>query len=210
MINTTRILSYLPTIGILIFVGLYFYATGFYPGGSQADLNSIGFEWRHNHWCNLMAEKSMNGLENPARPISIFGLVVLCSSMILFFFKFANSFEKNKNWNKTIKISGTIAMLSAIFIFTSYHDILTTVLSICGVLVIIGMIRSLHNNKLTAFKIVGIMSIAIVGMNNLFYFNEYLNEYSPLIQKIGFILILGWTIGLNIKISRKNIEEGML
>jgi hypothetical protein len=205
MINTARILSYLPTIGILIFVGLYFYATKFYPGGSQANINSIGFEWQNNHWCNLLAEKSMNGLENPARPIAIAGMVILCASMILFFFQFANYFEKNKNWRITVKISGTIAMFSAIFIFTTLHDVLTTVLSLCGIVVIIGMIKALYNNNLTVFTVIGVLSIAIIGINNFFYYNEYLIEYSPLIQKAGFILILSWTIGLNLKMNSEKV-----
>jgi hypothetical protein len=204
MINAKRIINYLPTIGILIFIGLYFYATRFYPGGSQSNLNSIGFEWQNNHWCNLMAQKSMNGLDNPARPIAIFALVILCSSMTLFFFQFADYFERNKNWRMTIKIAGAIAMLSAIFIFTTFHDFLTTVLSLCGIVVIIGMIRALHNNKLTAFKVIGILAIAIIGINNLFYYNEDLTKYSPLIQKAGFILILAWTIGLNLRMNSKN------
>ena len=207
MINANRILSYLPTIGILIFIGLYIYATGFYPGGSHANLNSSGFEWQNNHWCNLMAEESVNGLENPARPIAIFALVILCTSMILFFIQFADYFEKNEHWKMTIKVSGTIAMLSAIFIFTTFHDILTTLLSICGIVVIIGMIRALHYNKLTAFKVIGILSIAVISLNNLFYYNETLTQYSPLIQKAGFILILGWTIGLNLKMNSKKVPE---
>ena len=203
-----KVSGYLPTIGILIFIGLYIYATGFYPGGSRANLNSSGFEWRNNHWCNLMAEESVNGLENPARPIAIFALVILCSSMILFFIQFADHFEKNKNWNLTIKIAGTVAMLSAIFIFTPFHDILTTLLSIGGIIVIIGMIRALHNNNLTAFKVIGILSIAIISLNNLFYYNETLTQYSPLIQKAGFVMILGWTIGLNVKMNSKSFAPG--
>ena len=207
MINANRISSYLPTVGILIFIGLYIYATGFYPGGSHANINSSGFEWRNNHWCNLMAEQSVNGQENPARPIAIFALVILCASMILFFIKFADHFEKNKNWNMIIKVAGTVAMLSAIFIFTPFHDILTTLLSIGGIIVIIGMIRALHYNKLTTFKVIGILSIAIISINNLYYYNETLTGYSPLIQKAGFILILVWTIGLNVKMNSKKVPE---
>ncbi len=201
MIDAKRLLSFLPTIGILIFVGIYFYAARFYPGGSQVDLDSIGFQWRNNHWCNLLAEKSMNGLQNPARPIALTGLVILCASLTLFFFQFADYFEKDKKWNLAIKISGTLAMSSAIFIFTTMHDVMTTVLSISGIVVIIGMIRALHKNKMTVYAIIGVMSIAIIAMNNFFYYNEYLTEYSPLIQKAGFILILSWTIGLNVKMS---------
>ena len=92
-------------------------------------------------------------------------------------------------------------MSSAIFIFTTLHDLMTTVLSLSGIVVIIGMIRALHRNKLTAYAIIGALSIAIIALNNLFYFNEYLTEYSPLIQKAGFILILSWTIALNVRMS---------
>ncbi|MGB5430515.1 MAG: hypothetical protein WBM94_12640, partial [Eudoraea sp.] len=64
------IATLLPTVGILIFIGLYIYAASLYPGGSQLDSNSLGFDWMNNYWCNLMNENGMNGLENPARPFA--------------------------------------------------------------------------------------------------------------------------------------------
>lgn len=205
MINLKRSLRFLPTIGILVFIGIYIYASKLYPGGSLADVNSIGFDWRNNHWCNLMHESGMNGIQNQARPVAITGITILCISMIIFFIQFANYFEKSRNWNIAIKISGALGMLSATFIFTKYHDVMTTILSICGIIVIIGMIRALHNNKLTFFKIMGIICMLIIGLNNFFYFNEDLIQYSPLVQKGAFILILSWTIGLNFIIQRKNV-----
>lgn len=202
--NSKRLLKFLPTIGILFFVCIYIYASKLYPGGSQADINSIGFDWSNNHWCNLMQENGLNGIKNKARPIAIAGITILCSSMILFFFQFANHFEKNRNWKKIIKISGALAMLSASFIFTEYHDIMTTILSICGTVVIIGMIRALHKNHLTFFKVMGLFCMLIIGLNNFFYYNENLIQYSPLVQKSAFILILSWTVGLNFIINTKS------
>lgn len=207
MITTKAFLRLLPTLGILTFIGLYVYATTLYPGGSQADINSVGFDWRNNFWCNLMSEDAMNGLENPASPVALIGMVILCSSMTLFFFQFADYFEKNRIWKMTIKIAGALAMLSAVFIFTKYHDIMTTILSICGVLGIIGIIRALHKNNLTFFKVSGIICMALVGINNLFYYNENLIKYLPIVQKIGFILILAWTIGLNLKMKNENVLQ---
>ncbi|MCB9266953.1 MAG: hypothetical protein H6558_18135 [Lewinellaceae bacterium] len=207
MITTKALLRLLPTLGILTFIGLYVYATTLYPGGSQADINSVGFDWRNNFWCNLMSEDAMNGLENPASPVALIGMVILCSSMTLFFFQFADYFEKNRIWKMTIKIAGALAMLSAVFIFTKYHDIMTTILSICGVLGIIGIIRALHKNNLTFFKVSGIICMALVGINNLFYYNENLIKYLPIVQKIGFILILAWTIGLNLKMKNENVLQ---
>ena len=198
------LIRYLPTIGILIFIVLYVYASYLYPGGSQADANSMGFDWRNNYWCNLMGENGLNGVQNKARPVAIGAITLLCSSMILFFFQFADHFEKNRKWNITIKTTGALAMLSAVFIFTKYHDILTTILSICGLVVLIGMIRALHANKLTLFKVVGVLCILVIACNNFFYYNEDLIAYSPLIQKVAFVLILAWTVGLNLKMKAHN------
>ncbi len=202
--SAKNLLTLLPSLGILIFIGLFFYSASLYPGGSQADINSLGFDWSNNYWCNLMSEKSLNGLENTARPAAMIAMVILCSSMTLFFFQFANYFEKNRYWKMIIKIAGTLAMLSAIFIFTKYHDVMTTILSICGVVGIIGILRALHKNKMIFFKISGIICMILIGINNLFYYNENLIKYLPIVQKIAFILILSWTIGLNFKMKNKS------
>ena len=204
MINLKRLLKYLPTIGIIIFICIYIYASNLYPGGSQADINSMGFDWSNNYWCNLMRENGLNGVKNDARPIALIGIILLCGSMIVFFFQFANHFERNLNWRMAIKISGILAMLSASFIFTEYHDIMTTILSICGIVVIIGMIRALYLNQSILLMVMGILCMIIVGLNNFFYYSEDLIQYSPVVQKCAFVLILSWTIILNIIAHRKS------
>ena len=207
MITPKGLLKLFPSIGILVFISIYIYASQLYPGGSIADINSIGFDWRNNHWCNLMRESGLNGIQNQARPIAITGISILCLSMIVFFIQFANHFEKSRTWNIAIKISGALAMLSATFIFTKYHDVMTTILSISGTIVIIGMIRALHNNQLTFFKVIGIFCILIIGLNNFFYYSEDLTQYSPIVQKCAFVLILSWTVGLNLKMKNKNVLQ---
>ena len=207
MITPRGLLKFLPTIGILVFIGIYLYASQIYPGGSQADTSSMGFDWRNNYWCNLMGEYGLNGIQNKARPVAIAGITILCGSMILFFFQFANHFVENRIWNTTIKISGALAMISASFIFTDYHDIMTTILSICGLVVIIGMIRALHKNQYALLMAMGILCMVVIGMNNFFYYNEDLIEYSPIIQKVAFVLILSWTVGLNFIINRKDAPQ---
>jgi len=201
------LLTLLPSIGISIFIGLYVYSASLYPGGSQSDLNSVGFDWGGNYWCNLMSEKSLNGLENPSRPVSIFAMVILCSSMVLFFFHFSKFFVKSKIWKMIIKVAGTLAMSSAVFIFTSYHDIMTSILSIGGIMAIIGIIRTLYINRMRFFMVSGIVSMILVGMNNLFYYIEMFIEFLPITQILSFILILAWTVGLNFKMTNKNLPR---
>lgn len=197
----------MPTFGILIFTGLYIYAASLYPGGSQADINSTGFDWANNYWCNLMNENGMNGVENPSRPFAISSMIILCSSLALFFFQFVKHFAESGIWKPIIQISGTLSMISAVLIFTKYHDLMTTISSIFGVLVVVGIIRIIYKSDLTVFKISGIVCIILLGINNLIYYSENYIEYLPIIQKITFVLILAWIVGLNLKMKNKNVLQ---
>lgn len=193
----------LPTFGILIFVLLYIYAAAIYPGGSPSDPNSVGFDWFNNLWCNLMEEKAINGQDNPARPVSLFAIVLLGLSMTIFFFQFAKYFEKHKIWKRVIVITGVLSMLSAAFIFTSYHDIMTTVLSLSGLIGISSILRALYKNKMTFFIIYGIICVVLIGLNNLFYYNQNFGDYLAVVQQLDFVAVLTWTVGLNLKMLNK-------
>ena len=197
----------MPTYGILIFVGLYVFAANFYPGGSQADINSIGFDWINNYWCNLMNVNGMNGLENPARPIAISAMIILCSSLVLFFFQFAQHFVQSRVWKAIIQILGTLSMIAAVLIFTEFHDIMTTISSIFGVLVVVGVIQTIYKSDLTFFKVIGIVCVLLLGVNNLIYYSGIFINFLPLIQKITFILVLAWIVGLNVKMKNKNVLQ---
>lgn len=189
----------LPTIGVLIFCVLYVYAAGLYPGGSQADINSVGFDWMNNYWCNLMNENAINGQKNPARIFAVSSLVILCISLASFFFLFAKNIVKNRIWRPMIQIFGTASMTSAAFIFTPYHDIMTIISSIFGCIAVVGIISTVFKSDLTFFKTTGLICILLLIINNLIYYSNCFIIYLPLIQKITFVLVLSWIIGLNYK-----------
>ena len=81
-----NLVSILPTIGILIFVGFYLYSATLYPGGSQVNLNSIGYDWVNNYWCDLMNKYGVNGQVNQARIYSITAMIILCMSLTVFLY----------------------------------------------------------------------------------------------------------------------------
>ncbi|WP_252736470.1 hypothetical protein [Maribacter dokdonensis] len=201
------VLQFLPTIGIIIFVGLYVYSAKLYPGGSQANLNSVGFDWINNYWCNLMNEKGMNGKQNPAKPFAISAMVILCFSLTIFFIQFARKFARNRFWKIIIQIFGVLTMAFAVLIFTEYHDIMTTLSSIFGVFVVIGIIWEVYKSELNVFKTSGIACIFLLVGNNYIYYSGQLIEYLPLIQKITFLFVLIWIIGLNYKLTGKNVLQ---
>ena len=201
-----QIANLIPVIGIVIFVGLYIFSSTLYPGGSQANLNSEGFDWINNYWCNLMNEKGMNGQPNPAKPYSIIAMIILCLSLMFFFIQFAQIYSKSKIWKRIIKTSGIISMSFAILIFTKYHDLMTTLSSIFGLFVVIGIIKEVYKSKLSIYKITGVICILILGLNNYIYYTQQFIEVLPLLQKITFAIVLLWIIGLNFEINKKKIK----
>ena len=194
----------IPTFGILVFIGLYIYAASLYPGGSQANPNALGWDWGKNLWCNLMSENAINGLENPASLIARFAAAVLSTSLAVFYFLCAKFFVRNKTWKIVLKITGVLLMIAAVFIFSRYHDIMTTIISICGLIGISGILRALYLNKMTFFVVFGLVCLLVIGLNNLFYYNEKLNNYLPLVQHLDFALILSWTVWLNFRMLGKD------
>ena len=193
---------YLPIIGILIFMALYIFAASLYPGGSQADLYSVGFDWMNNYWCNLMNEVAMNGEINPARPYAIVAMIILCLSLALFFILFAQTFVKHIIWKRIIQWFGVLSMIAAIFIFSAYHDLMTIISSLLGFWAVIGIIRSIYKSSLTGYKITGAICIVLLIINNYIYYSHHFLALLPLIQKITFAIVLVWIMGLNFKLIK--------
>lgn len=193
----------IPFIGIGLFVLLYIYAATLYPGGSQENLQSEGFDWVHNYWCNLMNEEGMNEQHNPARPFAIAAMIILCSSLATFFIQFAQTFSKTSLWRKLILYCGSISMVFAILIFTPLHDLMTTISSVFGLVVVIGIIKEIYASSLTFYKFTGIFCIALLAANNYIYYTKNGIEGLPLLQKITFAIVLLWILGLNLEVRKR-------
>lgn len=202
------IINRIPIIGILCFGILYFYSSTLYPGGSQADINTVGFDWVNNYWCNLMNEKGMNGIINPARPFAIFAMILLCISLIFFFFQFADYLAKNKISKKFIKFGGMLSMIFAILMFSQFHDLMTIISSFFGLFVVIAIIKEIYGSKLQHYKTSGIICLVLLALNNYIYYTSQFIEWLPLIQKITFLIVLIWILALNTEL-RKTIKSGL-
>ncbi|MEO6456479.1 MAG: hypothetical protein ABIN97_20550 [Ginsengibacter sp.] len=111
-----------PVVGIIVFIFLYVVAALLYPGGSQVDANSKGFSWINNYWCNLLNDKAMNGEHNPARPVALAGMMVLCLTLCYFWYILPQHMEFKKSGRLTIQLSGLLSMIIGMFLFTSFHD----------------------------------------------------------------------------------------
>lgn len=202
--NLKNFLQWLPTICIGIFALLYYYSSTLYPGGSQADLTTQGFDWVHNYWSDLMNETGRNEQPNPAEPYAIAAMVIMCIGLMIFFIQFATKFSKNLVWRYVIQISGTLAMICAILTFTEYHAPMIALSSFFGLFLLAGIIREVYKSEMTLMKIGGVICVLLLIVNNYIYFSRNFVEILPLLQKITFAIVLLWFIGLNAELVKKN------
>lgn len=202
-VKSKNILILVPFFGVLLFILLYFIATLFYPGGSQVDKNSIGFSWINNYWCNLLNEDAINGQPNPAKPIAMTGMFVLCLTLSFFWFAFARITNVCKKLKLLIQISGTIAMAIAFLLFTKInHDIITNFSSLFGFIALIGTFIGLYKTKWFGLFAFGLLNLLLVGLNNYVYYSIGLIIYLPVIQKISFGAFLIWICCIDIGLYR--------
>ncbi|POY39301.1 hypothetical protein C3K47_02045 [Solitalea longa] len=203
MENQKNIWLLAPTFGTILFVVLYVVATLFYPGGSQVDKSSIGFSWINNYWCNLLNENAINGRHNPAKPIAMTGMFVLCLTLTNFWFLFSRHINIGKSIRLVIQISGAIAMTIAFFLFTNInHDIVTNLASTFGFIATVGTFIGLYKTKWYGLFAFGLLNILLIGLNNYLYYNNGLIIYLPIVQKISFATFLIWVCSIDINLYR--------
>ena len=195
-----------PIFGTILFVVLYIVATLLYPGGSQLDKNSIGFSWANNYWCNLLNGYAINGQQNPAKPIAMAGMIVLCLTLSFFWLLFPGHINMGKFAKLAIQISGTLAMTIAFFLFTKIdHDLVTNFASVFGLIATFGTFVGLYKTKWYGLFAFGLLNILLVGLNNYVYYNKELIIYLPIIQKISFATFLLWICSIDIYLYRKTV-----
>jgi hypothetical protein len=184
---------WIPLLGIPLFVLLYVWASFFYPGGSQADAQSTGFSWVNNYWCNLLNTTAINGQTNPAQPIAMTAMVVLCISLAVFWYLFPMISLSKKLSIRITQFTGVAAMGTALLLNSSLdHDLITNLASLMGLVAVVGTLIGLRRLQWNVLFWFGTMNLLLVLLNNFLYYNAELIRYLPLVQKISFAAFLVW------------------
>lgn len=195
-----------PIFGTLLFIGLYFAATLFYPGGSQADKYSNNFSWTNNYWCNLLNENAINGQSNSARPLAMTAMAVLCFTLAFFWYIFPLKIGLKKELRLAIQISGVLAMTTGMFLFTGMHDTIVNIASVFGLVATVGTFIGLHQLRWTSLFWIGIFNLVLVAVNNLLYYGDGLKLFLPVVQKITFLFFLLWICLITLNMYNKQLK----
>lgn len=212
--NTTKnIILLTPLFGILVFAFLYVVATFYYPGGSNIDKTTTGFDWLNNYWCDLTGQLAKNGETNSAQPIALTAMIILCSSLVVFWFYVPRLFNDNK-FNQIIRYAGMTSMAAVVFVFTDFHDTVINIAGTLGIAALTGVFIGLYKNSMIKLFGYGAFCLGLMLFNYFIYETSFLLSLLPIIQKATFILFLLWICLIDIYLYRtiksENSQEQLL
>jgi len=182
-------------IGIVFSLVLLVIAAIYYPGGSQIDKNSIGYDWKNNYMSNLFSPKAVNGLDNASRPWAMAGMFFLCTSCAIFFTSFSKRIPPGAAAG-IIKYSGAGAALFVFLTVTPYHDLMIGLSSTCILIAIFYLSVIILKSKLLFFKFLSIACLVTLYLCIYMYYTRSFLNLLPIMQKVCFLTILTWMVGL--------------
>lgn len=188
--------KHLILFGMILSLALLIISTFFYPGGSQSDPNSIGYDWLQNYLSNLFSPQAVNGLENGARPWAVAGMLVLSISFALFFVTFSKKIE-HKGAARIIQICGVSAMGFAFLTVTPLHDQMVRIASTLSLLALFYITVFVLKSKLLLFKILSIVILLLLYTSIYLYYSLTYLEFLPIMQKMAFGMTIAWALGLH-------------
>lgn len=190
---------------IIISIILLLIATIYYPGGSQLDKNSAGYDWKNNYISNLFAERAVNGAENASRYWAAGGMLFLSLSFTLFFFEFSKRIS-HKTAALIIRYFGIGAMLCTFLVVTALHDIMITIGSTLVLISIFYITVFVLKSKLHFFKILSVLCLLIYYATLFIYKSGYGIDILPVMQKATLAVAIAWMLSLHYLSSASDFE----
>ena len=193
-------LAQLSNVGLIAFVALYIYASTLYDGGSKVDPHRKSWDWINNFWCDLIWPTTLQDEPNRASKWGITANFVLCFSFIFFFWAFALAYPPSRSWYLVIGISGTIAMICTMLIFTKVHDAIMGVIILSAIPAVAGGIYGLISTEQQLALYWGAAALILVLINIYIFYTDHGERYLPFVQKIAFVAVIGWAFFINTSI----------
>jgi len=193
--NNHVVKKYSTLIGIIIALCLLFIAMMVYPGGSRADKNSVGFDWKNNFISNLFGENAINGSPNTSRVWAIGGMFFLSIAFAIFFAGFSKRIpSKSGAW--VIKYFGIAAMICTFLVVTRYHDIMVTIACTFTLVSIFYITVFVLKSKLHFFKVLSVICMLVFYIAMYIYYSGNFIQLLAILQKLDLIIVVIWMLSL--------------
>lgn len=197
--------KHLILLGLIITMLLLLIATLHYPGGSQVDKNSVGYDWKNNYISNLFGEKAVNGAPNASRFWAVGGMIFLSASFALFFIEFSNRIPA-KGAAMIIKYVGAIGMLFTFLIATPLHDAMVTVASTMFLIGMFYITVFVLKSKLHLFKSLCVICL-LIFYATLYLYGTGSFKFLPIMQKVNFASTIALILGLHYFTKKEDFQQ---
>jgi len=187
----------LPLVGICLFVILFMIATLQYTSGLETSASDLGFNFKENYLCDLLDTNTLDGSINPAHLTARIALIIICFSLILFWYELPKLFPVKSNTLTIMQTTGILSMVILLFLATGNHDVIIRVSGFFGLLAVISILIELYKADLFGLFIFGFFLLAMFLTNYYIYETGILVDRFPLIQKITFVICFSWFVILN-------------
>ena len=188
-----NLFSSLIWIGLIGFVMLFLLASSYYPGGSNNDPNSLGYDWSKNYWSELLGYNAKNGHRNPSRPFGIGGAIAFAFSMSVFWIYIPLKLELNQLAKRSIQWFGLLAMVCSVLIFGQSHDVFITLSVTFGSIAFLMMLVGLWQSKQLVLFWWCCLCLILILLNTFIYMSGWWIDTLPVLQKITFACGICWT-----------------
>jgi hypothetical protein len=187
----------LPLKGMCLFIILYVIAALQYTNGLDNFSNKVGFSFKENYLCDLLNVYTLEGTINPAHTTARIALSIICLSLMLFWYQLPKLFLIQNTTQIIMQVSGIISMIILLFLTSDNHDVIIRVAGLFGILAVISILIELYRVRFYGLFIVGFLFLVLFLFNYYIYETGILLELLPLIQKLTFVVCLGWMALLN-------------
>jgi hypothetical protein len=190
----------------LIAIFLWLVAAMNYPGGSQVDPASSGYDWQHNYLSDLFSATAVNGQDSSARPWAMAGMLLFSLSFGGFFVTFSHNIPK-KGAARVIKYGGIGAVVAAFLTVTSYHDLMLTIAAVLALISCFYVVVFVLQSKLHLLKALSVLFLLAFYASAYLYFARTQLELLPIMQKLTLLLSLVWMLSLGYFARKEDFQS---
>lgn len=184
--------STLPFLGVLASLVLFVLSTARYPGG---------YDWANHTISRLFQPRTLDGAENPARPLAVLAVFMFCVSMAVVFNGVSRR-GKSRFHNKTIQVAGIGSMVYASLVVTPMHNVLVGVALLFFVTAMLATFHMLYLERHLGMLHAGIVCLAVTVSNAAMYYGDVLFGFLPIVQKVSLAMWAGWLLTLHFAESK--------
>ncbi len=166
---------------------LFYIATLHYPGGSNWNKNSIGFDWRYNYITNLFNPMAVNGESNGSVVWAVAAMAFLCIGFALFFIDTAAKITTPSS-SRIIKWGGALPMIFAFLAVTPWHDLMVTISNVLVMLSLFYITVHLFKSKLYVYGLLSAFCLSFIYLGSIMYYTQLWLDWLPVVQKTVFVL----------------------